>query len=210
MHPWRSRLERLFLPVARRIPVSANTVTVVALFMNLLAAVALAFGSVDARFFLGATVLLGVAGLLDAVDGIVARLHGTESPFGDFLDHFADRVSDTALLAGWTVGASVTLPLAVTTLVLVSLNGYAGTQTEATFRIRSYEGLGRGEYVLTLFILPLVAFTVLRAGLGGLAWGGLTILEWLTVVLAIFSLLGIVQRLRRAASIARQSGHTDA
>jgi archaetidylinositol phosphate synthase len=177
-------------------------VTSIALGMNLLAALALALGARHPRSFIVAVVLLGIAGLLDALDGIVARVQGCESRFGDFLDHFADRVSDTALLAGWTVGAAVNLPLAVTTVVLVALNGYVGTQTEATFGVRSYDGLGRGEYVLTLFILPLVAFTIAGTGAVTLTWWGLTILEWLTALLAVFSLAGVVQRLRHALALA--------
>lgn len=209
MHPWRLRLERLFEPLARRSPFSPNTITTIALALNVVASVMLALGSRDPRFFLVAPVLLGVGGLLDALDGIVARLQGSATKFGDFIDHFGDRVSDTALLAGWTVGAAVNLPLAVATLTLVGLNGYVGTQIEATFRVRSYDGLGRGEYVLALFILPLVAYTVARSGFSDATWAGLTILEWLTAALAIFGLLGLVQRLRLAAVIAREAKESD-
>jgi len=199
----------MFLPMAKRCPFSPNTITATGLVMNLLAAVSLAFGSKQPALFVVAIVLLAVAGLLDAFDGIVARVQGTSSRFGDFLDHFADRVSDTALVAGWTVGAAINLPLAVTTVVLVSLNGYAGTQIEATFGRRSYEGLGRGEFVLTLFIFPLVAFTLHQSGLQGAGWLGMSTLEWLTVLLAGFSLLGVTQRLFRAVSVSRESEHSD-
>lgn len=209
MHPWRLRLERLFGPLARRIPLSPNAITAIALAMNVAAAVVLALGSREPRLFLFAPVLLGVAGLLDALDGLVARFQDKASPFGDFLDHFGDRVSDSALIAGWTVGASVNLPLSVTTVLLVTLAGYAGTQIEATFRVRDYEDLGRGEFVLAVFTLPLVAFTLDRAGLSATRLAGMTILEWLTATLALFALLSVVQRVRRAAAIARDSGKTD-
>jgi phosphatidylglycerophosphate synthase len=168
--------------------------------MNLAAAVTLAFAATDVRLFLVAPVLLGVAGLLDALDGLVARHQAKSTRFGDFLDHFSDRVSDSALVAGWTIGASAALPLAVCTVVLVSLTGNVGTQIEATFRQRSYDGLGRGEFVLALFILPLVAFTLARSGLFDARWYGLTALEWLTAAVAAFAFAGIVQRVRRAAS----------
>lgn len=209
MHPWRKRLERLFTPIARRVPFSPNAITSFALVLNLSAAVALGFASRDARLFLVAVVFLGFAGILDALDGIVARLRGTATRFGDFLDHFCDRVSDTSLVAGWTIGASINLPLAVTTLVLVSLTGYVGTQIEATFRVRSYEGLGRGEFVLGFFTLPLVAFTLTRAGLVEAAWLGLTALEWLTGLMAASSLLVVVQRVHRAGILSKESEESD-
>ena len=45
------------------------------------------------------------------------------------------------------------------------LNGYVGTQIEATFGERSYEGVGRGEFVLALIVFPIVSSILLTNGL---------------------------------------------
>ncbi len=210
MHPWRSRLERLLGPIARNSRLSPNTISAIALALNLLAAVALSAASEATWLFLVVPAIVTVAGLLDALDGLVARLQGKSSLGGDFLDHFADRVSDSALIAGWTIGASVNLPLAVFAVFIVGLTGNLGTQIEATFRERSYEGLGRGEFVLTIVILPLTAYTLTSAGLISLQLAGMTLVEWLTAVVAAVALLGLVQRLRLAARLAAQTDRTDA
>jgi len=198
MHPWRDRLSRWFSPLARRSPLSPNTITILALLLNVAAAALLV-----RRSFPMAIIVIVFAGLADAFDGIVARVQGKETRFGDFLDHFADRVSDTLLTAGWTVGSGVRESLVVAAVIVTMLNGYVGTQIEATFRERNYESIGRGEFVLALIIFPLVSYILFRNGWDSMRGGGLTIAEWLALVLIAFAILAIGQRLALARRLER-------
>ncbi len=198
MHPWRDRLSRWFSPLARGCPLSPNAITILALLLNVAAAALLV-----RRWFPMAIILIVFAGLADAFDGIVARAQGKETRFGDFLDHFADRVSDTLLTAGWAVGSGVRESLVVAAVIVTMLNGYVGTQIEATFRQRNYESIGRGEFVLALIIFPLVSYILFRNGWGSIRGGGLTIAEWLAVVLIAFAVLAIGQRLALARRLER-------
>jgi len=150
-----------------------------------------------------AIILIVFGGLADAFDGIVARVQGKETRFGDFLDHFADRVSDTLLTAGWAVGSGVRESLVVAAVIVTMLNGYVGTQIEATFRERNYESIGRGEFVLALIIFPLVSYILFRNGWDSMRGGGLTIAEWLAVALIAFAILAIGQRLALARRLER-------
>jgi archaetidylinositol phosphate synthase len=198
VHPWRDRLSRWFTPLARRSPLSPNAVTILALVLNLLAAFLLV-----RALFLWAIVLVAAGGLADAFDGIVARAQGKESRFGDFLDHFADRLSDTVLAACWLIGSQVRESLVITAVIAVMLNGYLGTQIEATFRERNYDSLGRGEFVLGLIVLPIISYILLHNGWSSLAFAGMTITEWLAILLIAFALLGIVQRFAVARRLER-------
>ena len=45
-----------------------------------------------------AVLLIMFAGVLDALDGALARHQGVDSPYGDFLDHTIDRVVDVGLV----------------------------------------------------------------------------------------------------------------
>jgi CDP-diacylglycerol--glycerol-3-phosphate 3-phosphatidyltransferase len=85
-------------PVARlllRARVRPNQLTVLGLGVSIVAAQA---------FFQGrlrlAAALLAVAGLFDFFDGSLARLAGSESAFGAFLDSVVDRYSDLVVLLG--------------------------------------------------------------------------------------------------------------
>jgi len=200
---WRDRLNRWLLPVARRTPLSPSAITVLALAINLGAAACLAMGGRRPPLFLVAIGLIAVGGLADALDGIVARAKNQSSHFGDFLDHAADRVSDTAIAACWLYGSGVREWLVIAAIILVMLNGYLGTQIEATWRERSYDAVGRGEFVLALIVFPIVSYIVFTNGWASLRFANFTIAEWLALLLAAFALLGIVQRLAMARRLER-------
>jgi archaetidylinositol phosphate synthase len=193
MNVWRDRLGRWFSPLAQRCPLSPNAITVIALLLNVGAAYLL-----YRRFFLIAMVVLIVAGLADAFDGIVARAQNKSTRFGDFLDHVADRISDTLLITGWLLGNNVWIPLSIATIIAVMLNGYIGTQIEATWGTRSYEAMGRGEFVLALVIFPIVSHILFANG-----WAAMHIQDWMTALLLAFALLGIVQRFALAVRTER-------
>ncbi|MBW3672235.1 MAG: CDP-alcohol phosphatidyltransferase family protein [Acidobacteria bacterium] len=197
MNLWRERFERWFRPVALHSPLSANSITVLALVLNLVAAVMLGFAHYRPHFFLIAPVVVGVAGLLDALDGIVARVRNEQSLFGDFLDHLFDRISDSALLAGYLYGASIRPELGYPALIAVMMTGYAGTQIEATYRVRSYEGVGRGEYVLAIFALPLFTWLLATIGLLHQRYSGLTLPEWLIALVTVVAIYTVYSRIAR-------------
>ena len=87
-------------PVARTLAfgLTANAVSFASLGFGVASAVAVATGQ------LGLAALLGlVAGLCDAVDGMVARIRGEASDAGEVLDAAIDRYTDFFFLAGMAV-----------------------------------------------------------------------------------------------------------
>jgi Phosphatidylglycerophosphate synthase len=201
MNEWRDRLARWFTPLARRCPLSPNAVTLLALAINIAAAACMARAGKRPVLFLWSVGLVSIGGLADAFDGIVARVQGKESRFGDFLDHCADRLSDTLIGAGWLMGSGVRQTILVVAVVLIMMNGYVGTQIEATYRHRSYDGVGRGEFVLALVALPIVSYIVLSNGWRGVTMATLSISEWLSLLLIAVAILGIGQRVALARSL---------
>jgi CDP-diacylglycerol--glycerol-3-phosphate 3-phosphatidyltransferase len=95
---YKASLTRLGDPVARallRAHVRPNHLTLVGLVVSILAAAALAQGSLRTG-----AVLLALAGLVDFFDGSLARLANRVSAFGAFLDSVVDRYSDLVVLLG--------------------------------------------------------------------------------------------------------------
>ena len=203
MNAWRNRLARWFDRPARASPLSPNQITLIALVINIAAAACMYAGTKRPALFLIAIGLVSVGGLADAFDGIVARVQGKASRYGDFLDHVADRVSDTALAAGWMLGNGVRDLLLVMALVAVGMNGYIGTQIEATWRERNYETIGRGEFLLAFVVLPILSYILVDNGWQSLTFSGLSIAEWLTAALTVVALVGIGQRLLLASRLER-------
>ena len=78
-----------------RLGIYPNTMTLLGLAGNIVAAVLLAFGQIT----IGGIVVL-VMGLIDALDGTMARLRGMSSEFGAFVDSVTDRYSELVIFAG--------------------------------------------------------------------------------------------------------------
>jgi CDP-diacylglycerol--glycerol-3-phosphate 3-phosphatidyltransferase len=75
--------------------ITPNTLTFINLAVNLIAAYFIATG----HFLLGGVLVL-VAGLVDLLDGALARLTEQATRFGAILDSVVDRISEAAILCG--------------------------------------------------------------------------------------------------------------
>ncbi|MGN6183275.1 MAG: CDP-alcohol phosphatidyltransferase family protein, partial [Thermoanaerobaculia bacterium] len=156
------------------------------------------------RHFVLAILFIAIGGLADAFDGIVARVQNKSSRYGDFLDHFCDRVSDLLLITGWMLGNDVRVEIVIAILIVVMLNGYIGTQIEATWHERNYESVGRGEFVLALIVFPIVSH-ILHTNAWNVVALYLRVTEWMSLLLFAFAILGIVQRFKLASRLERES-----
>lgn len=78
-------------PIAKRIPLSPTTLTVIGFLITVMAA---SMMTQDIRLG-GILVLIG--GIFDIIDGVVARTKGQDTKFGAFLDSVFDRYSDAFL-----------------------------------------------------------------------------------------------------------------
>ena len=95
---WKERARGIVRPLAvvlAKRGVKPDHLTYAGLGLSLLAAMLLGRGD-----FLGAAIVIGLAGLCDILDGDIARETGTASTFGAFLDSTLDRIGEGALYAG--------------------------------------------------------------------------------------------------------------
>jgi uncharacterized membrane protein HdeD (DUF308 family) len=107
------------------------------------------------------------------------------------------------LAVAWLVGNGVRQSMVTAVVIVIMMNGYAGTQIEATFRERSYETIGRGEFVLALIVYPIFSYIIFSNGWDARRFATLTIAEWLTVLMIASGVLGIVQRFALARRLGR-------
>ena len=129
-----ARLKVILTPPAHvllRMGVGANHSSVAGVLLNLVAASLVVAGSL---LLAGALYLL--AGLIDLLDGILARLAKADSPFGAFLDSTLDRISEGlmfAAIAYWfaAAGDAVEAGLAVLALLGSLLVSYTWARAEA-------------------------------------------------------------------------------
>ena len=130
----RRGIERMLTPVAaglHRIGVSPNQVSVVGFAANAAAAALIVTG----RPVLAGTLYL-VAGALDLLDGVVARLAGRQTRFGAFLDSTLDRASEGIVFAALgyhfaAAGEALDAGLVVLALLGSFLVSYVRARAEA-------------------------------------------------------------------------------
>jgi phosphatidylglycerophosphate synthase len=199
MNIWRDRLHRWLAPIARRSPLSPNAITLIALLINMAVGALLYM-----RWFFAAMIVLAFSGLADAFDGIVARVQEKSTRYGDFLDHFADRVSDAFILSGWLLGNEVRIEVALAATIAIGLNSYIGTQLQATWHEREYDTVGRGEFILALMIFPIFSSILYQNHWDHLTFSGLRIVEWMALLISVFAFFGVSQRIRIAARMERR------
>jgi CDP-diacylglycerol---glycerol-3-phosphate 3-phosphatidyltransferase len=176
----RQATDRLVLPIARwmvRAGATANWLT----FAGMVGSVAGATVLLAGHRVAGA-VVLGLASVIDAFDGAVARLRGSEGSFGAFYDSVADRISDAVIFGAvaWLVRDD---PL----LFAVAIVALAGAQITSYIRAKA-ESLGWDATVGVLERAERIIIIVLAIG-----FDLLPVAVW---VLAIGSLVTIAQRFR--------------
>ncbi|MEY2634511.1 MAG: hypothetical protein RIS75_451 [Actinomycetota bacterium] len=178
-------------PIARgllRLNISANTVTFVAsLSVSVIVLMTWSFGN----FAIGLALCVPfVAG--DLLDGTMARMSGSSTPWGGFLDSVMDRVTDAAMIAAlgfWFVseqniaGASY----AMAALVTGSLIPYIRAKSESVGIACKVGIMERSERLLV------VVGSVLLAALGypHVIAIGLAVLTFLNVVTVIQRMVAV-------------------
>jgi CDP-diacylglycerol--glycerol-3-phosphate 3-phosphatidyltransferase len=184
----RTRVSQGLAPIGKgleRARISANTLTVVGLALSVLTALLIGTGR------LGWAVLgLIASGLVDLLDGTVARRSGQASPRGAFFDSVTDRVSDAVVLGGvawYLAGESPYLSLlAFTAAALSMLVSYERARAEGL----GYDAKGglmeRAERMVLLGI--------------GLAFDVLVPVLWLMIVLTALTAIQRFVKVWRQAS----------
>ncbi len=165
-----------------RLGFTANVLTALGVVLSAAAAWRIAEGA-----FLSGGLILIAGGVLDFCDGAVARVRGTASRFGAFLDSVTDRISDaivfSALLWFFFRGGE-------DRVAVVALAAYAGGQLTSYIRAKA-ESVG---YDCKVGILERAERLILLCA--GLILGYVEIMLW---AVAVLSAVTVVQRLVHVA-----------
>jgi phosphatidylglycerophosphate synthase len=185
-------LDKPFAPIAKRISISPNILTIIGFLITAIAAASIPFNLIIG----GILILLG--GFFDMLDGIVARTNGKNTKFGAILDSTLDRYSDSFIFiaVAWYFFDKNNLAgvvLAAISLVGALLISYVKARAEG-IDIECNVGLmERPERVVLL------------------AFGCIT--EWLfsvIIILSLFSHITVIQRILHIYRMAKKLDLSDA
>ncbi|MCW4011589.1 MAG: archaetidylinositol phosphate synthase [Candidatus Bathyarchaeota archaeon] len=135
-------------------------------------------------FLVYAGVLITVSGLVDAVDGVLARSTGKVTRFGGFFDSVIDRYSDAVIYTGIIVAGLCNQVIGLVTLFASMLVSY--TRARAEMEGVKMAGIGlaeRAERMTFLSICSIMSF-----------WYP-PVLNYSIIILAVLALITVVQRI---------------
>lgn len=176
---WLTSTAKLF----HKVGLTPNHVSIFGIIFAILAAVAYSQWYLDPYLLLLAPVLMLISGLFDAIDGVIARVHGKTTKFGGFFDSMLDRYADAVVLCGIIVGELTELYWGLAALAGSLLVSYARARAEASGI--KMESVGLAERAERIVIIGLASF---------LSYFWIDALSWSILILAILTNLTVVQR----------------
>jgi CDP-diacylglycerol--glycerol-3-phosphate 3-phosphatidyltransferase len=189
--------QRVLRPIAQglaRVGITANQVTVAAVVLSLAAGAAIAVWPEQRWPLLLLPIVLLVRMALNAIDGMLAREHGMQSPLGAMLNELGDAVADAGLYLPLALVPGFDAPLVVVIVVLAIIAEMTGVVAVQIGASRRYDGpLGKSDRAF--------AFSALAVLLGlGVPAG-----PWVTALLALLILLLVVTIANRARAALQEA-----
>ena len=193
-------------PVCRylaRIGVTANQVTLVAMLLSIAigANFALSPDSRVAALLLPVWLFLRMA--LNAIDGMLAREHGMQSPLGGILNELSDVISDAALYLPFALVTGISPTIVVLVVMLSIVAEMAGVVSVQIGASRRYDGpMGKSDRAFVFGLLALL----LALGID-LRWWDDAGLSIVAVLLAMTIINRAAKALKELASV--DEDHSD-
>jgi len=151
---------KILTPLAKRIPIGPMGIS----FLSLLTAIGAGYSFYMADLENSNWLLLGalmvfLTAILDALDGMVARMREISSRRGDLVDHTLDRVADVIIMGGIALGPLVEITIGFAAIIGILMLSYMGTQAQAVGAGREYAGLlGRADRLVVLVLVPIIQY----------------------------------------------------
>lgn len=142
------------------------------------------------EFLLGA-ILFGAFGLIDILDGTMARMLGTSGPWGAFLDSTLDRISDSAVICALiyfylnsdVLNSQLAVITGIVSLVMSLMTSYARAKAESLDATCNVGLAERAERNLIIWIALLISALVAD------------VMPYALSLLALVSTITVIQRL---------------
>ena len=151
---------KILNPLAKRMPIGPMGIS----FLSLLTAIGAGYSFYMAdlentNWLLVGSLMVFLTAVLDALDGMVARIRAISSRRGDLLDHTLDRVADIIIVGGIALGPLVEITVGFAAIIGILMLSYMGTQAQAVGAGREYAGLlGRADRLVVLVMVPIIQY----------------------------------------------------
>ena len=181
----RPQVKVILDPVAKKIRINPNILTIIGLLVSLISAYMFATGNL-----LMGGLLIALSGFVDMLDGAVARNNYQTTKFGGLLDSTADRFADAFILIGIIYGGYVNWIYGILALHASLTVSYVRARAESE-GIKCNVGIAeRAERLVIIMIGAFLSYftniQIFNMNLLGIAVVVIMILGYVTVIQRVY------------------------
>ncbi|MCW4049470.1 MAG: archaetidylinositol phosphate synthase [Candidatus Bathyarchaeota archaeon] len=167
-----------------RLGVTPNHLTILGLVVSLETGWLFTDWNRNPWYLIYGAVFILLSGLIDAIDGVLARTTGKVTRFGGFFDSVADRFSDVIILSGLILGGLCSVPVGLVALTGSLMVSYIRSRAEMEgVKMAGVGFFERAERMIFIALCSVAAYWWLPA------------LEYGVIILSIMVYVTIVQRI---------------
>lgn len=170
-------------PIAKKIHLNPNILTIIGLIIGIVAAY---FFSTGSLLFGG--LLIALSGFFDIIDGAVARNYNSHSRFGSILDSTTDRLTDAFIIMGIILGGFVSPFIGILAIIASFSVSYIRARMES---VGVKGDVGIAERAERLVIIMAGAFLSYALQMD-------IILEYAIILIVLLGFFTVLQRMYHA------------
>lgn len=185
--------QKIWRPTVRALlgaGVTPNQVTIFTIVLSVLFAIVLSNNATNPAFFWTVPVFLFVRMALNAIDGMMAREGGQETPLGVFLNEIGDVLADVALFFAFVSSGVVRIEPMVVFSIFALLTEMAGVVAVQVGAPRSYQGpMGKSDRAVLMGVV---------AAIIALGYGSVAVFDVILGLGSVALLVTMINRVRNA------------
>jgi len=156
------RFQQLLMPqlkLLKRLGISPNSITIFSILLSFGIAYFFWNTSDNSSYFLIVAFGLLLRMMLNALDGMMARIYNLQSKLGEVLNEVGDIVSDVAIYFPLIIFESLRIEIAIIFILLSIINEFCGLMAKVIFGERRYDGpMGKSDRAFLIGIICIVYY----------------------------------------------------
>ena len=156
------RFQQLLMPLLkllRRFGISPNSITIFSIFFSFLISFFFWNAPENPFYFLIVAFGLLLRMMLNALDGMMARIYNLQSKFGEILNEVGDIFSDVAIYFPLIIFSTLSTEIAIIFIVLSIINEFCGLMAKVISGERRYDGpMGKSDRAFLIGVICIVYY----------------------------------------------------
>jgi len=156
------KFQQLLMPLLkllRKLGISPNSITIFSIFLSFLIAYFFWNTSDNSSYFLIVAFGLLLRMMLNALDGMMARIYNLQSKMGEILNEVGDIVSDFVIYFPLIIFESLRIEIAIIFILLSIINEFCGLLAKVISGERRYDGpMGKSDRAFLIGIICIVYY----------------------------------------------------